>query len=102
MFACVCMCVSVCVYGKSCHELPHGIPWLLGYGLANSMMRDRWTGVPYYSVCMRTRFAKKGSFQNQEVELLHAKSKTRIACWNVRTLGTLGYQNAQLFAELRP
>ena len=33
-------------------------------------------------------------------EFLHAKSKTRIACWNVHTLGSLSDQSAQLLATI--
>ena len=33
-------------------------------------------------------------------KFLHVKSKTRIACWNVRTLGSLSDQSAQLLATI--
>ena len=39
---CVCMCA--CMREESHHETPGGNPWLLGYGLANCMTWDRWTG----------------------------------------------------------
>ena len=34
------------------------------------------------------------------VNFLHAKPKTRIACWNVRTLGSLSDQSAQLLTTI--
>ena len=34
-------------------------------------------------------------------EFLHAKSRTRIACWNVRSLGTLSNQSAPLLAAIK-
>ena len=35
------------------------------------------------------------------MNFLYAKSKTRIACWNVRTLGILGHHSAQLFTAIK-
>ena len=44
--------------------------------------------------------AYKNQKSRESREFLHAKSKTRIACWNVRTLGSLSDQSAQLLATI--
>ena len=64
-------------------------------------MWDRWTGVPYCSMCIFKILAKLKLSKPRSWNFLHAKLKTRIACWNVRTLGTLGDQSAQLLAAIK-
>ena len=44
--------------------------------------------------------AYKKQKSRESREFLHAKSKTRIACWNVRTLGSLSNQSVQLLATI--
>ena len=44
---------------------------------------------------------KRSRKSRRTVSLLHAKTKTRIACWNVRTLGSLNKQSEKLTAALK-
>ena len=105
-----CLCVegSVCVGGgrevwgggggKSSHEPPCGIPWLLGYGLANC---TTWTGISYCSMYVFKSFAKnKKALKTKKFNFLHAMSKTRIACWNTTTCyhKTMSEKNIELLA----
>ena len=46
-------------------------------------------------------FLKKKAFKTRKMNFLHAKSKTKIAYWNVCTLETLGDQNAQLLSTTK-
>ena len=45
--------------------------------------------------------ACKTNVTRKSVSLFHAKSKTRIGCWNVRTLGALSGQSEKLRSVLR-
>ena len=104
------MCVCVCVGGggiTSCN-LPVVIP---GYLATVMLIARRGTDglasrpVPCASSSAQKPQAsktKKSSVSRNcdTLPLFHAKSRTRIACWNVRTLGSLSEQSAQLRAAM--
>ena len=52
------------------------------------------------SVSLKTK-ACKTNVTRKSVSLFHAKSKTRIGCWNVHTLGALSGQSEKLRSVLR-
>ena len=59
-----------------------------------------------YPPCVQKPLAFKTKWSsslsgNAASTLIHAKTRTRIACWNVRTLGSLSDQSAQLLAAIR-
>ena len=62
-----------------------GDPWVLGNGLVNCTTSDR---------------SHKSHKSFVSHDFLHTKSKTRIACWNVRTLDSLSDQSSQLHSVI--
>ena len=57
--------------------------------------------MPYCSVCIYKIFDRKEAFKMKKSNFLHAKSKTRIACRNGRTLGTHRYKSAYQLAAIK-
>ena len=96
------MCVRACV--RACACVCGG-----GIVLCNlrvPIARQRTDGLaPHSDPCASNVGAHNhAAYKNQKSrksrEFLHAKSKTRIACWNVRTRGSLSDQSAQLLATI--
>ena len=97
------MCVSrvcVCGGGDRIVQPPRGDLWFLGYGLANCTTADRWADPCASNVGAQNHATYKNQKFRKSREFLHAQSKTRIACWNVRTLASLSNQSAPLLATI--
>ena len=103
-----CACVCMCVWGgrggiTSCNLLVV-IPGSLAMALPIARQRTDELA-PHSDPCASNVGAQNhAAYKNQKFrksrEFLHAMSKTRIACWNVRTLGSLSDQSAQLQATI--
>ena len=111
MCMCVCMrvlCVCTCVWGGSCRATSSlVIPGHLA--MASLIVRRGTVGLASQSVpCVAPVVTQKSSASKTKksvsqcssdfasCDFFHAKSKTRIACWNVRCLGSLSDQCAPL------
>ena len=75
-----------------------------GCGLANGTTWVSWTGIPIFpcssfscDVQKQLAFKTKiGESKSKSRKFLHSKSKTRLACWNVRSPGVLNAQGLKL------
>ena len=84
---------------------PPGDPWFLGYGPADSTTWYSWSSAPSCACTstvdvqnlsasktekVKSTLPKKSSTLSVSRGFVHAKSRTRIGCWNVRkiTFGT--------------
>ena len=97
---CVCVCgVCVCACGDQVVLPPCGDPWELDSVMLS--VRHGTCGLTTCSVPVPQRTKQTvdktvRSSARKNVSLFHAKLKTRIACWNVRTLGRLSEQSEKL------
>ena len=86
--------MGVCAVCMEFYREPScGIPWLLGCGML--IARSGTDGLtPHSHPCVSLKdLQKKKAFKIKKMNFLYAKLKTRIACLNVCTLGTLGDQS---------
>ena len=67
--------------------VPHPVP-CISMGVQNSLASK--------TKMVRSTFQKKSSNLSAPCGFFHAKSRTRIGCWNVRSLGFLSDQGAEL------
>ena len=102
---CVCRCMCVCVCGGGGGDRvvlpPRGDPWELDPVMLSVRRGTRGLttcGVPVPPhVGAKPQVDKTArSSVRKNASLFHAKVKTRIACWNVRTLGRLSEQSEKL------
>ena len=104
MYVCMCVYTYVCVWGDLFVQPPSGIP-----GTLTTVMPIAQQGLDRLASCpdpcessdLQKIKASKTKGKRKTVSLFRAKCNTRIACWNVRTLGSLSQQSLQLMSALR-
>ena len=113
----VCVCVRVCVGGgiMSCNLLAvipghlakampiarHGTVGVATHHVPCSSHPDVQKLLAFKTRTVKSTFVNKSPAHSSGLHgFVHAKSRTRIVCWNVRTLGSLSEQSAQLRAVL--
>ena len=95
----MCVCVCVCACGDQVVLPPCGDPWELDSVMLRVRHGTRGLTTCSVPVPQRTKQTVDKTVRSsarKNVSLFHAKLKTRIACWNVRTLGRLSEQSEKL------